>query len=582
MSAELAILHDAPTRSWLRFERPVSVLIARQLEEVLPCLREVDQAVQSQGYWAAGFLGYESAPAFDPSLAAHPPGELPLLWFGLFRSPEQVELPGEQVKRDEGGLQWKPSISRSAYNRAIRQIKAQIARGNTYQVNFTFRLRAQLGLEAWSFFLALQHAQRANYGAFLDLGRHVICCASPELFFRLEGNTITARPMKGTARRGLTSEADLRQAEWLFRSEKNRAENVMIVDMIRNDLGRIARTGSVQVERLFQVERYPTLWQMTSSVCAQTEASLTEILAALFPCASITGAPKTSTMRIIHTLETEPRQIYTGCIGFFAPGRRAQFNVAIRTAWIDRQTKQAEYGVGGGIVWDSTAAGEYEECQVKASLLTSHRPSFQLLETCLWQPGDGIFLEAYHLKRLGDSARYFGYAFDQAAACRELDDLVGRLTPEPHRIRLLLDEAGQFTTQAIPLNASPALPPVRLQLAKRPIDSGHLFLYHKTTHRQVYEAFEIDPSRADDVLLWNERGELTETRIANLLLKLDGVWLTPPVESGLLAGTYRAWMLDQGLIKEQILAIEDLGRASEIAVINAVRKQRPAILVAPQ
>ena len=580
MSAGLVILHDAATRSWLRFEQPIAILSTRRIEEVLPCLREVDLAVQTKGYWAAGFISYEAAPAFDPSLATHSPGELPLVWFGLYLQPKTIELPVDLQLKNEGKTQWMSSISRAAYNRAIRHIKAQIACGNTYQVNFTYRLRAQLRADPWNYFLALQHAQSANYGAFLDLGRYAICCASPELFFRLDGETITSRPMKGTARRGPTYEADQRQADWLYQSEKNRAENVMIVDMIRNDLGRIARTGSVHVDQLFQIERYPTLWQMTSSVSARTEASLPDILAALFPCASITGAPKISTMRIIYTLEAERRQIYTGCIGFIAPDHRAQLNVAIRTVWIDRETGQAEYGVGGGIVWDSTAADEYEECQTKASLLTSHRPPFQLLETCLWRPGEGLFLEAYHLKRMGESARYFGFPFNQAAACRELEILSRGMPPEPHLIRLLLDETGQFDCQAIPLKERPAPSRVRLQLAERPIDSGSPFLYHKTTHRQVYQAFEFDSARADDVLLWNERGELTETRIANLIIKLDGAWLTPPVESGLLAGTYRAWMLDQGLVKEQVLRIDDLRRASEIAVINAVRKQRPAILVA--
>jgi para-aminobenzoate synthetase/4-amino-4-deoxychorismate lyase len=285
-------------------------------------------------------------------------------------------------------------------------------------------------------------------------------------------------------------------------------------------------------------------------------------------------------MRIIHSLETESRQIYTGCIGFMAPDRQAQFNVAIRTVWIDQQTGQAEYGVGGGIVWDSTVADEYEECRTKASLLTSHRPFFRLLETCLWQPEGGIFLEAYHLKRMGESAQYFGYPFEQAAACHELEVLDSRLAPEPQLVRLQLDVTGQFISQAIPLKERPSPSPVRLQLAEHPVDSSNPFLYHKTTHRQVYDSFEFDPTRVDDVLLWNERGELTETRIANLMIKLDGAWLTPPVESGLLAGTYRAWMLDQGLLEEKILTVKDLGRASEIAVINAVRKQRPAILVA--
>ncbi len=427
MTTHSVTCYDAAQKTWLRFEQPVEVLSARSPKDVLPTLQNINRAIQTEGLWAAGFLGYEAASAFDPALAVHPGGELPLLWFGLFRQPEMIKLTRESEPPDFAGLEWTPSISRDDYFRAIHQVKAQIAAGNTYQVNFTLRLRANFHSDPWQFFLAIQRAQQAEYAAFLDIGRFVICCASPELFFTLNGDTIESRPMKGTARRGLTLAADQRQAEWLQGSEKNRAENVMIVDMIRNDLGRIARTGSVQVERLFQIERYPTVWQMTSSVTAQTEASLPEILAALFPCASITGAPKPSTMKLIRSLEAEPRQIYTGCIGFAAPGRRAQFNVAIRTVWIDRLTGQAEYGVGGGIVWDSTAEGEYEEWQTKASLLSHHRPEFQLLETCLWQPGEGYFLEAYHLKRMRDSAEYFGYPFDQAAAQNQLSALSSEL-----------------------------------------------------------------------------------------------------------------------------------------------------------
>jgi len=579
MTANTVILYDSSNQNWLLFERPVSVLTTRHLEEILPFLHQIDQATQTEDLWAAGFLSYEAAPAFDPSFPAYTPGELPLLWFGLYRQPKVIELPVNTSPPDLSEIQWTPNIERGEYIRAITSIREQIAGGNTYQVNFTIRLRAKLQTEPWPFFLALQRAQRTGYAAFLDLDRFAICSASPELFFCLDNEVIECRPMKGTAGRGLTYESDQSQAEWLRRSEKNQAENVMIVDMVRNDLGRIARTGSVHVSRLYQVERYPTVWQMTSTVTARTSAGLPEILKALFPCASITGAPKISTMGIIRTLENEPRQIYTGSIGFVAPHRKMQFNVAIRTVWIDRQTGQAEYGVGGGIVWDSTAADEYEEWKTKARLLSSQWPDFRLFETCLWRPEEGYFLEAYHLKRMHGSAWYFGYPFEQEAARRSLEMLSVGLPPEAHLVRLLLDKTGRFESQSIPLKETMVPPIVRLQLANSPVDSKNPFLYHKTTHRQVYDSQEFDHNRADDVILWNERCELTETRVANLVIRLDGEWVTPPVECGLLAGTYRAWMLEQGLVREQILTVDDLRRATEIDVINSVRKQRPAILV---
>jgi para-aminobenzoate synthetase / 4-amino-4-deoxychorismate lyase len=574
-----AILYDAAQKAWVRYEQPVAVFTAHRLDEILPALQQIDRAVEADGLHAAGFLSYEAAPAFDPALTAHPPGELPLLWFGLYRQPEIITLPERSNLTNLSQNEWAPAISQETYQQAISQIKDQIALGNTYQVNYTLRLRSAFRDDPWQFFLVLQRAQRADYAAYLDIGRFVICSASPELFFHLEGENIETRPMKGTARRGLTYEQDQRQGEWLLNSEKNRAENVMIVDMVRNDLGRIARTGSVRADNLFQIERYPTLWQMTSTVTAHTEASLPEILTALFPCASITGAPKSSTMKIIHALEPEARQIYTGCIGFLAPKRRAQFNVAIRTVWVDRQTGQAEYGVGGGIVWDSTTESEYEEWQTKASLLTHRRPEFKLLETCLWQPDEGYFLEAYHLNRMRESADYFDFPFNRSTAQEYLRALAAGLTPEPHLVRLLLEENGRFAYKAKPLRAAPAPTLVRLKLAEHPVNSQDLYLYHKTTHRQVYDSHHFDPAQWDDVLLWNERGELTETRVANLLMMQNGEWLTPPVTCGLLAGTYRAWMLARGMLKERVLTLDDLAHCEQLAVINAVRKQRPALLI---
>jgi para-aminobenzoate synthetase/4-amino-4-deoxychorismate lyase len=577
--ANSVILYDAAQKAWLRYEQPVAIFSSKWPDEILPALQQIERAVQEDDLHAAGFLCYEAAPAFDPALVAHPPGELPLLWFGLYRQPEIISLPVRSEPSDFSHIEWTPAVSQETYQQAISQIKDQIALGNTYQVNYTLRLRSIFRADPWKFFLVLQRAQRADYAAYLDIGRYVICSASPELFFRLEGENIETRPMKGTARRGLTYEQDQRQGEWLLNSEKDRAENVMIVDMVRNDLGRIARTGSVRADKLFQIERYPTLWQMTSTVTAQTGATLPEILTALFPCASITGAPKSSTMKIIDALEPEARQIYTGCIGFLAPKRRAQFNVAIRTVWIDRQTDQAEYGVGGGIVWDSTTEGEYEEWQTKASLLTHHRPEFKLLETCLWQPAEGYFLEAYHLNRMRDSADYFNFPFDLTAAQVHLRILAAGLAPEPHIVRLLLEENGDFASETKPLKDAPAPSLVRLKLAEHPVNSQDLYLYHKTTQRRVYDSHPFDPAQVDDVLLWNERGELTETRVANLLLKQNGEWLTPPVTCGLLAGTYRAWMLARGMVKERVLSLDDLDHCEQLGVINAVRKQRPAVLV---
>ncbi len=385
--------------------------------------------------------------------------------------------------------------------------------------------------------------------------------------------------MKGTAARGMTLAEDLRNAACLYDSEKNRAENVMIVDMIRNDLGRIARTGSVKVPRLFDIEKYSTVWQMTSTVEALTKASFPEILRALFPCASITGAPKVKTMEIIAAIETTPRNIYTGAIGFVSPDRRAQFSVAIRTILIDKFASKAEYGVGGGIVWDSTAAEEYEECLNKAKIILdppSPRP-FQLLETLLWTPDEGYFLLTRHLERLRESALYFDYPYDEALIRKTLDEKVEELPSGPYRVRLLLSRNGEVECSSVPLG----LPDDRLllvRLARQAVYSRDPFLYHKTTQRNLYEKAQASFRDADDVLLYNEAGEVTESCIANVVILRNGRLVTPPVRCGLLNGTYRAELLDRGEITEDTVTLLELKRAEKIFLINSVRKWREAVL----
>jgi para-aminobenzoate synthetase/4-amino-4-deoxychorismate lyase len=475
--------------------------------------------------------------------------------------------------------EWRPSVSPEEYEQAISHIHSRIAAGDTYQVNYSFRLRAGFQGDPWAFFAELIQAQRPNYAAFIETADFAVCSASPELFFALEDNTLTTRPMKGTAARGLTQTADKEEAEWLQQSTKNRAENVMIVDMIRNDIGRVAEIGSVQVPELFTVERYPTLWQMTSAVTGRSDASIVEIMRALFPCASITGAPKVSTMEIIAELETEPRGLYTGCVGYMAPGRQAQFNVAIRTAVVDKGAKEAVYGVGGGIVWDSVAGNEYLECQVKARILTERRPTFQLLETMLWTPEGGIFLLREHLERLGDSADYFDYPLNLDPLQKQLEEQVKGLSSRRYKIRLLLDERGEVVIERIPLNVEQSTESLHIGMSVEPVKTDNVFLYHKTTNRTVYEQARASRPDCEDVLLWNERGEITEASIANVAFKLDGRLVTPPVQSGLLAGTFRRYLLERGEVEEQVIKLADLSRVEEMYLINSVQEWRRAELV---
>ena len=566
------LIHDARELCWRRLGRPQAVLTTSDLAQIRPLLAEIERRIEQEQFIAVGFLTYEAAPAFDPALITHPAQTLPLLWFGLYDSAELITLPTSDHQYEIGN--WHASIDADQFHNDIAQIKSHIAKGETYQVNHTFRLNAPFAGDPLSFFLDLQAAQNGLYGAYIDGGDWAICSASPELFFTLDGTRLESRPMKGTAARGLSWQDDVTQIDWLRRSEKNRAENVMIVDMIRNDMGRIAEVGSVHVPSLFDVSRYPTVLQMTSTVRAETNASLGEIMAALFPCASITGAPKVRTMEIINELEQTPRGAYCGAIGMIRPNRQAQFNVAIRTVTIAGGS--AEYGTGRGIVWDSEPADEYRESLLKAQVLTTRRPPFSLLETMLATNG-AIWLLDEHLTRLANSAGYFDYPLDMDALRLTLTGLAASLK-EHTKLRLLLARSGELTIETHPISETSG-EPMRLGVATRPIQSTNPFLYHKTTIREMYTQAETDAADVDDILLYNERGEITETTIANVLFYIEGAWVTPPIASGLLGGTLREHLLASGEISEQIVRLDQLGRVEDVAVINSVRGWRSATVV---
>jgi para-aminobenzoate synthetase/4-amino-4-deoxychorismate lyase len=475
-------------------------------------------------------------------------------------------------------LSWNATMSREAYRDSLQQIHRYIHAGDTYQVNFSYRLTAPYAGDAWPLFAHLASCHDPEFGAYLNIGRWEIASLSPELFFRREGDQLISIPMKGTIGRGLGSEDDRIQGMRLQTSHKDRAENVMIVDMVRNDLGRIAQPESVRVEELFAVRRYSTLWQMTSTVTAQVHAPLANIFTALFPAASITGAPKARTMALIKELETTPRRIYTGTIGFILPDGRAQFNVAIRTLLHDRYRHIMEYGVGGGIVADSTVTGEWEETRIKSLICTTPSPKFSLIETLLWTPVSGCTLLEEHLRRLRASADYFGYPCDIDMVRRRLAEAVANLSESGFKLRMLLDHQGAVEIETSVLSL-PNSRPIRLALLDRPIDRTNPFLYHKTTVREVYEqARAAAPPGVDDVLLYNQDKELTEATIANIVVTLNGRQYTPPVRCGLLPGTFRQHLLDIGEIEERILPVDCLLQADAITLINSVRGRVSASL----
>jgi len=563
------ILYDSKRGQWLNFTNPKQVYAVYELGSVLDTLREIEDRSISENLHAAGFISYEAAPAFDPALTTRPAGDFPLLWFGLYEDHSPFDFPAPGPHQATLPV-WQADVTAQAYHDAIHKIKNYIREGDTYQVNFSYRLHSADKFDPWSFFTRMIHAQGNGFGAYVNTGNWAICSASPELFFQLSGDTLRSRPMKGTRERGLYQASDLANRDWLAASEKDQAENLMILDMVRNDMGRIAVTGSVRTHDIFVIEKYPTVWQMTSSVTGQTEAKITEIFQALFPAASITGAPKTRTMAIIRELESSPRKLYTGAVGWFSPDRRAQFNVAIRTAIVDRRSGNVEYGIGGGIVWDSGDAAELKEAQLKARVLSYTVPDFSLLETLLWTPEAGYSLLEAHLQRLTASADYFSRTIDIQEIRARLTRLVDELPPQPQRVRLVVPAEGEPVLSSAPITETHG--EYRITLASTPVNAEtDVFLYHKTTHRVVYEQALTAAPGYDDVLLWNNQGEITESCIANVVVEEDGVLYTPPVACGLLAGTYREQLLREGRIREKVIHIEDLDVCENLYLLNSVR-----------
>jgi para-aminobenzoate synthetase/4-amino-4-deoxychorismate lyase len=551
----------------LTFHNPIELIIAHTIEEVLPSLQQIQEAINS-GYYAAGFLSYESAPAFDSAYKVREEHTMPLLWFGIFSEPQQMSLSstGPYMITD-----WNSSVDMDEYESSIRSIKHSIECGDTYQTNYTVRLNSKFQGDDIAFFGDLKKAQASNYCAYINTGDHCILSASPELFFHLKENQITTRPMKGTIKRGKSSVEDESNANWLYHSEKNRAENVMIVDLLRNDLSIISEPNTVHVPRLFEIEHYPTVHQMTSTITAKvpTNTQISNIFKALFPCGSITGAPKISTMGIIANLEKTPREVYCGAIGYITPNCEAIFNVPIRTVMIDQKTGMATYGVGGGITWDSTTEGEYQEILAKASLLKEDRPSFQLLESLLLKDGSYFLLDE-HLSRLKKSAKYFNFPFHLEDTKKTLLHYAEQNRHGELKIRFLLNKNGEMTIEGQPIK-KPRMP-LQVTLADEPLDKDNSFLYHKTTNRTVYSHFQKKYPHIFDVLLWNENRELTEFTNGNVVLEIDGIFWTPPIYSGLLAGTYREKLLKEGKIREKVLTIADLKNSTKLWFINSVRK----------
>lgn len=547
--------------SWqLQLDTPLASRVALTLDEVISVL-EFAKDEATQGRYVAVMLSYESAPAFDSVLAAHEPGSLPLAWAASFENADAIS-PFERSSYSLG--EWNPSIDQEEYSAAVRRIHELIKAGDTYQVNYTFPLKTNFAGDALSWYQDLCESQSVPFSAYLDLGSHKVLSLSPELFFERQGDHVRTRPMKGTAARGRTYAEDLAAAAWLKSSTKDRAENVMIVDLLRNDLGKVSQSGSVRVPSLFDVEKYETVWQMTSTVESTLVpgTGLVELMTALFPCGSITGAPKIRTTEIIKELEPFQRGAYTGAIGVLRPGGDCIFNVAIRTIVIEAGV--ATFGVGGGVTIDSTPELEYQECLIKSRFLKERPEEFQLFESILLDQGE-YFLLSRHLTRLRESAKYFDFVFPEAEIIELLDQTKMVHLSGQWKVRLSLSREGLIE---ITCSVVSSLGPRKVVLASTPVSSTNRFLFHKTTRRDFYE---------DDVIYWNERGEITESSIANVVIERDGKLITPRVECGLLAGTFREELLSKGKIEEGVILVSEL--PANFYLINSVRKWLPASLL---
>jgi para-aminobenzoate synthetase/4-amino-4-deoxychorismate lyase len=558
------------------YRSPVEIVEARDIAAVKPALERL-RAARHRGLHAVGFLAYEAASAFEPILGDLPQGPTPLLWFGLFERFDEIAAGDVAAWLPDPAAAWLgapvPDVDRDAYADRFDQVHALIEAGDLYQANLSFRARVPIVGDPLAAFARLRASARAGYGALVWTGRDWLLSLSPELFFALDGGRLTTRPMKGTARRGATPEEDRALAAALREDAKQRAENLMIVDLLRNDLSRVAEPASVAVPELFAVETYPTIHTMTSTVTATLapDQDAIDVLAALFPCGSITGAPKIRAIAALAGIEmgSAPRGPYTGAIGRLDATGGAMFNVAIRTLVIENGADHALLGAGGGIVADSRMGDEWDEAQAKTAFVGAGARRFDLIETMAFDPIEGIALLERHLTRMKTSAQVFGFAFDRHAARNELQAATFRLR-EVKRIRLMLAPSGAV---AIEVAAMPAMPEaaVAVTIAPLPVAADDFRLRHKTSDRAFY-----DSARQGFETVFEVDGHLTEGSFTNVFVERGGMLLTPPLGAGLLPGVLRAELIESGRAIEATLTRADLNHGFFIG--NALRGLIPAKL----
>lgn len=581
------------------FLRPESRLVCRKDDPAGEFFRKAEEYL-ARGYYLAGWFAYEFAYLLEPALQKNlqnVPADKPLASLGVYKEPHVFDhfrnsfagagpwpVSKKTTLPDFKVTQLRLNEEQERYFANIQRIKSYIETGDTYQVNYTLKLLFSLTGMPEMLYKTLRRGQSVSYGAYIRDHAHRIMSFSPELFFKKEKTSCTVRPMKGTSRRGITLDEDAQLKEFLHCDEKNRSENIMIVDLLRNDLGRICRPGTVTAESLFDIETYETLHQMTSTVKGTIAdgVRLEKIFRALFPCGSVTGAPKIRTMQIIHELESAPRNIYTGAIGFMTPAGDMKFNVPIRTLVL--QGSEGEMGLGSGVVYDSDTRKEWDECHLKGRFLSAPSPDFQLIETMLWQPDAGFWLLPEHLERLEESAAYFGFHYAENQIIGQLQELADGFAKVPQRVRLTLAKDGTTLVSAAEWTLSPisTLPeqksqpkPARAKFSGTAVDMNSPFTYHKTTLRDLYdrERREAVAEGYFEVFFTNARGEATEGSITNIFILKNKKILTPSLASGLLNGVFRRYFLKNCPlpIAEEILRPQDIVEADAIYAGNSVR-----------
>lgn len=547
----------------LLFSNPVEVITTRDSHEVRHCLEQIDQAVAA-GFYAAGYVSYEAL-GEDNHTSSH--NTMPLLTFGIFHKPEEVQRVVQQADFHVGN--WRMIESKETYKQNFDKIIAAIQNGDIEEINYTVPFEAAFEGDSLAYYEQLRKAQQADYCAYLSMDGFDILSASPELFYQVENNEVTVRPMKGTTHRGHTYEADMQQKEWLRTSEKNKMENRIIKDLMEKELQKVTVPGSIRTKDPFRIEKYPTVYQMTSGLTGEvlSDKSIMKVLEALFPCGSIAGVPKTDGLQLIRELESRPREVYCGAIGYMTPAKEAIFNVPIRTVWIDQEKKTAHYGAGGAITIHSNMEEEFHEVYTKTNVLTWKQPAFELLETIGLY--DGIYIVwNQHFKRLEESADYFDIPVDIKSIKQKLEQVKINHPTGNWRVRLTISQDGTSNITTAPLQKTTTVQPICF--AHTAVNVDNRFLYHKTTNRLAYDVHQ--QVEVFDVLLFNEQGEVTEFTIGNLVVKIGSALFTPPVASGLLPGTFRAQLLEEGTIQEKTLFKKDVQHADNMWLINSVRQ----------